>query len=103
MRQLDEQVNVDAGVLYRNPASAYTSAELAVEEWQHFFRNRPQMIGLSGHLPEANKGIDDLRGVPEDQWSYDHGASPHGWVYGGPERVPPYRQRFALNKTTSIS
>jgi len=65
MRQLDEQVNIDAGVLYRNPTSVYTSPELAAEEWRHFFRNHPQMIGLSGHLPEPNSyfTVDDF-GVP---------------------------------------
>ncbi len=65
MRQLDEQVNIDAGVLYRNPTSAYTSPELARDEWQHFFRHHPQMIGLSGHLPGSNSyfTVDDF-GVP---------------------------------------
>jgi len=65
MRQLDEQVNIDAGVQYRNPAEAYTSPALAQQEWEHFFRNHPQMIGLSGHLPEPNSyfTIDDF-GVP---------------------------------------
>ena len=32
MRQLDEHVNVDAGVQYRNPTSAYTSQDLAKQE-----------------------------------------------------------------------
>lgn len=65
MRQLDEQVNVDAGVQYRNPTEVYTSPDLARREWNSFFRNHPQMIGLSGHLPEANSffTVDDF-GVP---------------------------------------
>ena len=64
-RQLDEQVNIDAGVQYRNPASAYTCPDLAKREWQSFFKSQPQMIGLSGHLPEANSyfTVDDF-GVP---------------------------------------
>ena len=52
MRQLDEQVNVDAGVQYRNPTSAYTCPDIAKKEWETFFRKHPQLIGLSGDLPE---------------------------------------------------
>jgi phenylpropionate dioxygenase-like ring-hydroxylating dioxygenase large terminal subunit len=65
MRQLDEQVNVDAGVQYKNPTSAYTSQDLAKREWESFFRNHPQLIGLSGDLPKPGTylTIDDF-GVP---------------------------------------
>ena len=52
MRQLDERENVDAGVVLRNPVEAYTSQELAREEWEEFFEKYPQVIGLSGDLPE---------------------------------------------------
>ena len=51
MRQLDEKVNVDAGVQYLNPASSYTCKDLAAKEWENFFQNHPQIIGLSGDLP----------------------------------------------------
>ncbi len=51
MRQLDERENVDAGVVLRNPIAAYTSEELAKEEWEEFFEKYPQVIGLSGDLP----------------------------------------------------
>ena len=51
MRQIDGKVNVDAGVMYKNPVSAYTCTDLAAKEWQTFFRNHPQLIGLSGDLP----------------------------------------------------
>lgn len=51
LRQLDEQVNIDAGVRYRNPVSSYTCPELAKREWNEFFKGHPQMIGLSGDLP----------------------------------------------------
>ena len=30
MRQLDEKVNIDAGVQYRNPAKAYADKELEI-------------------------------------------------------------------------
>lgn len=52
LRQLDNKVNIDAGVQYRNPAQSYTCPELARKEWDAFFRNHPQVIGLSGDLPE---------------------------------------------------
>lgn len=51
MQQLDEGRNVDAGVQYRMPTSAYMCPEQASKEWNAFFRNHPQMIGLSQDLP----------------------------------------------------
>ena len=50
-RQLDNDVNVDAGVQMRSPTTAYTCPDLAEREWNAFFRSHPQMIGLSGDLP----------------------------------------------------
>ncbi len=52
MQRLDEGTNVDAGGQRRNPSSAYTCPDLARKEWEAFFRNYPQVIGLSGDLPE---------------------------------------------------
>jgi len=65
MRQLDEKVNVDAGVMYKNPTSVYTCREIAGKEREVLFRNHPQLIGLSGDLPEPNSfiAVDDF-GVP---------------------------------------
>lgn len=57
MRQLDEGVNADAGGLRKNPVSAYTSKERASQEWETFFKGHPQMIGLSGDLPEPGSFI----------------------------------------------
>jgi len=57
LRQLDEGVNADAGGLRKNPASAYTCPELATREWQHFFRNHPQIIGCSAELPEPGSFV----------------------------------------------
>ncbi len=51
LRQLDEDVNVDAGVQYRSPTAPYTFPDQAQKEWGLFFRNHPQLIGLSGDLP----------------------------------------------------
>lgn len=52
MRQLDEGKNVDAGVQYKMPTSSYTCPNMAEKEWDNFFQNHPQVIGLSPDLPE---------------------------------------------------
>ncbi|OAO00033.1 hypothetical protein A8B75_19075 [Sphingomonadales bacterium EhC05] len=53
MSQLDENRNVDAGAQFRLPTSDYVCPELAAHEWQAFFREHPQFVGLSGDLPEG--------------------------------------------------
>ncbi|MDJ0788490.1 MAG: SRPBCC family protein [Myxococcota bacterium] len=65
LRQLDEKRNVDAGVMFRNPTSVYTSAEIARQEVQSFFRGHPQLVALSGSLPEPGSylTVEDF-GVP---------------------------------------
>ncbi len=65
LRQLDEKVNVDAGVQLKNPTDDYTDRALATEEWRRFFQEHPQLVGLSGDLPEPGSFlcIDDF-GVP---------------------------------------
>ena len=52
LRQLDEGRNVDAGVMYRNPTASYTCPDIARREQELFFRDHPQLIALSGSLPE---------------------------------------------------
>ena len=54
MDHLDAGTNVDAGGIRRINAAEYTSPERAAVEWDRFFRNHPQIIGLSGDLPEPN-------------------------------------------------
>lgn len=54
MRQIDEKSNMDAGVQYRVPNAIYADPALAQTEWQVFFQDHPQMIGLSGDLPDEN-------------------------------------------------
>ena len=49
-RQLDNNVNVDAGVKLHNPTSSYICKDLATREWQTFFKSHPQLIGLSGDI-----------------------------------------------------
>ncbi len=52
MSRLDSGVNVDAGGFRRNPTSVYVDAELAVRECSELFEGHPQLLGLSGDLPE---------------------------------------------------
>ncbi len=52
MQQLDEGRNVDAGVQYKMPTTLYVCPEQARLEQEAFFQNHPQLIGLSGDLPE---------------------------------------------------
>jgi phenylpropionate dioxygenase-like ring-hydroxylating dioxygenase large terminal subunit len=52
MQQLDEGKNIDAGIQYRQPTSSYVCPDLAAKEWDTFFQNHPQLIGLSNDLPE---------------------------------------------------
>jgi phenylpropionate dioxygenase-like ring-hydroxylating dioxygenase large terminal subunit len=65
LSRLDAGTNVDAGGLRRNPTSVYVDSELADKEWDLFFRHHPQIIGLSGELPEPGSfmTISDF-GVP---------------------------------------
>ena len=52
IQQLDEGKNIDAGVQYRMPTTSYVCPDLAAKEWEAFFQGHPQLIGLSGELPE---------------------------------------------------
>ena len=65
MRQVDEGKNIDAGVQYRMPMTSYVCPEIAAKEWDMFFQNHPQLIGLSGELPVPGSflTIDDF-GIP---------------------------------------
>lgn len=65
MQQLDEGKNIDAGVQYRMPTSAYVCPEIATNERELMFQNHPQLIGLSSDLPELGSflTVDDF-GTP---------------------------------------
>jgi len=65
LARLDAGTNVDAGGLRRNPTLVYVDPELAQKEWDAFFQRHPQIIGLSGDLPDPHSfaTMDDL-GVP---------------------------------------
>jgi phenylpropionate dioxygenase-like ring-hydroxylating dioxygenase large terminal subunit len=53
MDHLDRGTNVDAGVIRKVHVSDYTCPERAAIEWQAFFKDHPQVIGMSGDLPKA--------------------------------------------------
>ena len=65
MNHLDNDTTVDAGGMRENPAWVYTSQEHADKEWEAFFRAHPQVVGMSGELPENGsfRTIHDF-GVP---------------------------------------
>ena len=52
MAHLDHGTNVDAGGIARTEAAIYTSPDRAGREWDAFFRDHPQVIGMTGDLPE---------------------------------------------------
>jgi len=54
LERIDSGTNVDAGKFYENPTDNYINKELANREWETFFCNSPQLVGLSGDLPESN-------------------------------------------------
>ncbi len=110
--QIDGGTTVDAGGFRRLPTSDYTDPALAEREWQEFFLNGPQCVGLSGDLPEPGSFLtnNDL-GLPilatrdhegtlkafvnscrhrgavvetEERGTKQRFACPfHGWVYDG--------------------
>ncbi len=65
LARLDAGTNVDAGGLRRNPTWVYVDRDLAARERASFFVGHPQVVGLSGDLPEPGSffTFDDL-GVP---------------------------------------
>ena len=65
MRQVEKGKNIDAGAQYRMSTSPYVCPDVASKEWDLLFRNHPQLIGLSGDLPETGSymAIDDF-GTP---------------------------------------
>lgn len=62
MQQLDEGKNADAGAQYKIPAAEYVCETTAQKEWETFFQTHPQLIGLSGDLPEPHSffTVDDF-------------------------------------------
>lgn len=65
LRQVEGGGNADAGQQLKNPTAVYADPELAAREWRTFFREHPQLIGLSGDLPHPGSylSLDDF-GTP---------------------------------------
>lgn len=57
MDHIDHGTNVDAGVIGKVDVKDYTSPERAALEWNAFFKDHPQVIGLSGDLPKPGSFI----------------------------------------------
>jgi len=51
IHQIDTKTTCDAGRVLINPTSSYTDRALAEREWQTFFQEHAQVIGLSSELP----------------------------------------------------
>ena len=54
---LDNKTNISAGGILKAPADTYISEERFEREWGTFFLNHPQIIGMSGDLPNPNTFI----------------------------------------------
>lgn len=74
LSSIDNKRTVDAGRIVVNPTSSYTDPALAEREWEAFFQNHPQVLGLSGELPKPGSYItsDDF-GVPILATRDEHG------------------------------
>ena len=47
INHLDNKTNVNAGGILKTPADTYISEDRFKKEWNSFFLNHPQIIGLS--------------------------------------------------------
>ena len=56
MSHLDNNTNINAGGIVKAPADTYVSQDRFDQEWNSFFLNYPQIIGLSGDLPQIRWG-----------------------------------------------
>ena len=66
LHRLDSGTNVDAGELFENPTNTYVDPILAEQEREVFFKKTPQLVGLSGDLPQFTIKESDGAGG----WSY---------------------------------
>jgi len=57
INHLDLNTNINAGGIIKTPADTYISDERFDREWDTFFLNHPQIIGLSGDLPKPNSFV----------------------------------------------
>ncbi|MDP6916953.1 MAG: aromatic ring-hydroxylating dioxygenase subunit alpha [SAR86 cluster bacterium] len=52
IRYQESGTNVDAGGIIQNPSNTYTCEERFEKEWNTFFKDYPQIVGMTGDLPE---------------------------------------------------
>lgn len=65
LAHLDAGTNVDAGGLRAAPTTTYVDPDQADREWDEWFLGLPQLIGMSGDLPEPGSFItNDDYGIP---------------------------------------
>ena len=57
IRQMETKTTCDAGRVLINPTSSYTDEARAKREWDTFFQNHPQVLGLSSELPKPGTYI----------------------------------------------
>ena len=57
LNMIDNGLGPDAGRLVKNPTSSYVCKDLAQREWETFFENHPQVLGLSADLPEPGSFV----------------------------------------------
>ena len=57
IEHLAAKTNVDAGGIMKTPADTYTCQKRLDLEWDTFFKNHPQIIGMSGDLSEPNSYV----------------------------------------------
>ena len=83
--------------MHVHDTSVYVDPELAEREWMTFFRGHPQMVGLSGDLPEPGSffTVDDL-GTPIIVSRGDDGR-----VHSARQRLPSPRRRGSSTKSAA--
>ena len=65
LAHLDAGTNVDAGGLRLNDTATYTDPAQAEREWREWFVGLPQLLGMSGDLPEPGSFLtNDEYGIP---------------------------------------
>lgn len=63
--RLDSGSTVDSGRVLKIPTSSYVSSDIAEQEREVLFKNHPQVLGLSGDLPEPGSFLTSQEfGVP---------------------------------------
>ena len=57
VNHLDNNTTIDGGGIIKNPVDTYTSEKRFNLEWETFFKDHPQIIGMTGDLAEPNSFV----------------------------------------------